>query len=430
MSEEFNAALGEVFESAGAVVPAFPPGAVGAVAEWCMKTSRYPNVGLSLMVGVVSVLKLCDRKVAGPNGSTTVEYSIGLGPTGVGKQRPIEIPKQLLCELGQEELIGPGDIASVQAIQAMVTREPYNLLCVIDECGLMFNRLVSDIGNKNSTAVIRELNLLWGIAWSRYDGVERAHSKAGFSVGPALGIFGMSTYREIYESLTVGLVGSGFINRLLLFEASPKGVGREPELPPDVVPPELTARLRDMLPWGPPRSTEGKAMLTPLVRLRWGPGAEAMFAAFEARMGISEGLSEQDFDLQQRTAEHAIRVATGIAVGCGAVAYKGPEMLEVEHLQWGIRIALASLKTVKDGLRKYAPTLEYRELCDALSAAFAKEEWISNREVARLFGRRVRFKPILGDAIDQLKKEGMIEEFTRTPPNGGTPSMGWKLVRD
>src|SRR5436190_23156996 len=93
----------------------FPPGAVGRVAQYCLDTSRYPNPGLGLGAGLATVGKLADRRVAGPTNLPTVLYLVLLAETGVGKQRALEVPKQILMETGKGNLVARGDWASVQA---------------------------------------------------------------------------------------------------------------------------------------------------------------------------------------------------------------------------------------------------------------------------------------------------------------------------
>ena len=74
-----------------------------------------------------------------------------IAPTGVGKQRPLEASKELLAVTFRSELIGPGDLASVQSVQSLICREPYSKLCVIDEFGLVLSEV--RMGESRQTAL-------------------------------------------------------------------------------------------------------------------------------------------------------------------------------------------------------------------------------------------------------------------------------------
>jgi hypothetical protein len=401
----------------------FPPGLVGDCSRFVMQTSRFPNAGLALASGLSACGKLCDRRFAGPTGSTTILYSTMIAPTGVGKQRPLEASKELLAVTFRSELIGPGDLASVQSVQSLICREPYSKLCVIDEFGLVLARAVADSNNVNAS-IARESNSLWGVGWSRYDSVERAHKEAEYVIGPAFAFLGATTPAELYEVLSAGLVGNGFINRLLVFPASAKSAEREPELSPDVPPTALSNELRRLATWhgGPNTPREGDTRLTPVLRMKWGPGAEMIYRKLSEEM--SAGRNQRELDLQQRVPEYAVRVATIIAAG------RFSESVQQVDIQWGERIARASLAEVRKGLDKYAPTLEFGKLCDELHAAFTVSPWISLRDLKKRFGRRAKFKSLLDDALRQLVEEDTIAHDNRAPPLGGPVSVGYRLKTD
>src|SRR5713226_6652267 len=97
-----------------------------------MQISRQPNAVFALGTALVTIGKVCDRRVAGPTDSNTILYLVLAGPTGSGKEKYLNQPKTLLAAAGMEEVIGPGTLASPQAVESLVVRKP-NVLCSLDE---------------------------------------------------------------------------------------------------------------------------------------------------------------------------------------------------------------------------------------------------------------------------------------------------------
>jgi hypothetical protein len=117
------------------------PDLVGDLTEWICETARYPNRGLALGVALTDVGGLVGRRIAGPTGSGTALYILGLGPTGVGKQPGLDCGKAVLVDAGLEALIGPGAFESVQAVELLLTSEKPMRICWMDEFGELLERL-------------------------------------------------------------------------------------------------------------------------------------------------------------------------------------------------------------------------------------------------------------------------------------------------
>lgn len=411
-----------------------PPGLVGEVAQWTLRTSLYPNPALAIGAGLVTSGKLAARRVAGPLDSTTVLYLVGVGETGIGKQRPLVVPKICLAEAGMEELIGPGSIASMQAVYKRMCEPPHNTLCTIDEMGIELNRLINDTSNTNASSIMRVLNELATIGWDLFGGIDRAHELAKSVVAPALGLWGGSTPREFYTLLASSHVGNGFIGRIIAIPADPKPPLQRDRLPSDTLPEPLLNRLRKMALIGgaAPNSTEGKAVLKPLVRLEWGPGAEAEYDRLVAEMNTAS--TQQERDLQQRVPENTLKIANTIAAGRSVVydrrlGWYGT--VDLVDLRWGERIARRSLGAQLEGLDRYAPPINFQELCNAIHEDLldAPDHWRETRYLQRKYGRRNKYRSLMGEALGQLALEDVIEKHTHMPPGGGRPSEGFRLKR-
>lgn len=405
--------------------PEFPLGLVGDIARYVMQTSRYPNAPLALGSALATCSTLCARRIAGPTNTAPVLWLFMVGPTGVGKDRPLAVPKILLAAAGRDECIGPGDLASVQAVQSLLTEGEHVQLCCLDEFGTLLARLVADASNTNSSSITSALNASYSIGWNRYDGVKRARDPSLNAVAPHLGLLGVSTPMELFSIMSKGLVGNGFINRAVVVSADPKSQGRQEALPPDTVPAPLHGGLHKLAIWGgwPANGTDGQAVLRPMKRLGWGSGAEAAFLALENEMQLNAS-DERRYELQQRVAENAIRLASVIAAG------RFSDTVDVIDVAWGERIARRSLQAVLAGMEKYAPQLDYAETVTAIHEALlaAEDNWISQRDINRRWGRSGKFGTLVPAALEQLQREGRIVPETRKPKNGGRDSSGWKLV--
>ena len=404
----------------GPAVP-FVPGLVGSLTDWTVRTARTPNPGLSLSTGIATVMKFADRHVAGPTDSGTHLYLLMLATTGVGKQHAQEAIKAFLTVAGLSELIGPGDLASVQALQRLITKKP-SVLCILDEFGLFLKRILAD-KSPHTQGIVRETNQLYGISFGRYDGCATAHDDAAIVNAPALGLAGYGTPEQYYSSLQDSYLGNGYLNRWTNMLASLRTVVQRTSAHLLDMPAELIKEIKAVVAFASAGGSFDQSFgeLRPKRRLEWGSlGAGDMY--WDLVRAMEQG-DEEAQELQVRVAEMAVRLATIRAVGQCA------KVVNLDDMEWGRMLALESLATLRDGLERWhRPNLDFPALCRKIAEKVEKEGWVKVRDIKRSFGQNVQRKQYIKDAIEQLKEEERVEVEWRTPANGGRSSEGLRWL--
>jgi SOS response regulatory protein OraA/RecX len=81
------------------------------------------------------------------------------------------------------------------------------------------------------------------------------------------------------------------------------------------------------------------------------------------------------------------------------------------------------------GITKYLREYyDFPKFCEKVAEAFRQRGFISKRDLNREFCRNMRWGNELDRVIDQLKKQGLIEDAKLAPPTGGNPATGWKWI--
>ncbi len=153
------------------------PGLVGAIINWIVDTARRPSRVLALGAAVTLIGTMVGRRIAGPTGSATYLYVIGIAPTASGKQHPANCIDELMLAAGAKDHIGPGEFISMPAIVHCLTRQPL-ALAVIDELGSYLKRINNHKASDFVKACSQVLRTLWGINFGLYKTPEWAGLKS------------------------------------------------------------------------------------------------------------------------------------------------------------------------------------------------------------------------------------------------------------
>jgi hypothetical protein len=98
-------------------------------------------------------------------------------------------------------------------------------------------------------------------------------------------------------------------------------------------------------------------------------------------------------------------------------------VIEVADIERGIAFAKVSVATSLGGKDEFVKTfLRFDEMCNELVAAYKARGWISNRDVAREWGRKQQWVGVLERAKQHLIDEERITSETR----GRSPGYRWR----
>ena len=215
------------------------PGFIGEVVAHMLATARRRQPVLSLAAAVSLMAALVGRKVRDRSGTRPNLYTLGLAPSGSGKDHPRQVCKAILTEAGCSDLIGPEGIASAQALARAVHDHP-SCLALMDE----FGKVLSLIAGASKSPFLAAIPSLLLKLYSSSGGIWKADTRADrdndFEVNqPCLTIYGTSVAESVLTSLTADSITDGLLGRFLLLEGE-KGLPRlqrvtETPLPPCVL---------------------------------------------------------------------------------------------------------------------------------------------------------------------------------------------------
>jgi hypothetical protein len=419
----------------------YPGGLLGHAVQFVMDTAGLPDRKLALAVALSACGKGRDRKVVGPSGNSTILFTLVIAETGAGKQHGLDCVRALLRAMGLEGCYAAGGLASVQAIEEVIEGienridcNP-NALVAIDEVGGWLSRVLSKGQTGNVSEIPSHLQILWGLpvegAWI---GTKKVGKEMQSWQSVAFAIIGFSTEKMFFKALKDRLIGSGFVNRMLLFNVGRGASERvDPKYSWTQCPGWLVNAFQEvtgleMAPHHEPLklclpAADGSAVvLKDYHRLGWGPSVKEACRACEKEIRAMP--SVEDRELWIRTHDIALRLATIVAV------YRCSATVEMEDWEWAIELARHSTRQLKWGVdRHMLEELDDADLAEQIREYFRKRsgETISIGKVTKHFERKGNVKKV-NDVIWHVERTGDIEKVQ--PPLGpGKPTVYFKWAK-
>ena len=128
-----------------------PPGLVGDIAHWVVRTARFPDWEMAIAVGIAVVGAAMAPTVVGPTLSSTVTYQLILGGSASGKQHPQNCIERLLPFADAK--VSTGRYNSAAGLEEDI-KGLQHWFCFFDEFGDWLEQLT----HKNAAA-----GPLWGV---------------------------------------------------------------------------------------------------------------------------------------------------------------------------------------------------------------------------------------------------------------------------
>jgi len=332
----------------------YPAGLVGEIARWIVATSTRPQPEMAIGAALTIVGTVAGRHFASPTKSATHLYTLGLAPTGAGKERPLNSVGVVLEAAGLDKLNGASDQHSMSSIYEHLKKEPLTV-CVIDEFGDFMRKITSRRATNNEAQIGKTLRILWSSSFNTVRTPARASDGFQKIVWPAFSIFAMSTPLQFYSALKDASLESGTLNRFLAINGRVGVKPRDPEIFSDAVPQSITKRLNriynapgevEML-WR--AAADAKLERDKHMRcLSWCPdGSKELFYEFAEEIATMLEEHPQRDVFYGRAAEMALRVATIIAIG------RGNDNIRIDDLEYGIKLAKLSGEYLEEGAADY-----------------------------------------------------------------------------
>lgn len=214
------------------------PGFISEFIQYCRETCFADQPAIFLAAGIALQGVLAGRKVRDELTNRPNIYTLGIAPTGTGKEWPRVVIMRILRKIGAEHLGGIESPQSGNALIKELSLYPARI-AMIDEFGkfMQFNKAA---GMHFAKQIVDYLLKLFSEGEGKFFGAQYADSNQRIEVDrPSLSLFGTTVGRSLWENLRVENVTDGLLSRILVIHGEefpvPGGRCAGKELPESLV---------------------------------------------------------------------------------------------------------------------------------------------------------------------------------------------------
>jgi|6_EtaG_2_1085325.scaffolds.fasta_scaffold01559_11 hypothetical protein len=414
-----------------------PPGALGALFDWHLETSRHPNKILAAQTALAFGSVVLGRRYVTAQGNYPLVYFLTVGKSTTGKEHGKKTLERALVASGLERLIGGRGYTSPAAVLSELRDKP-NHVTIIDEFGDYFEACKA-VGNSHRKEAISTLvevfssggGTLRQAAYSQMGLTEKQRSavqKINIE-SPSITLFCLTQPNRFYDSIGDGDIANGFLGRLLVMDMRAE---RKPG--------RLTGRLGDppgnLIAWAKAATAsevidlnaESFEVAPEEKVIGMNDDALAEFERFEIeKIQLQDSLESSGLEvIVGRMHEVSMRLA-GI-VACSKDIHR--PVVDGEIARWSNTYCRWSFRALVEAAKQNVSTTDYgKNRQKILQAIFESGgKGLTTREINRRFKG---FKPkerseIMRDLADN--SEVLFGEIKHK--NAGRPRVAWVGVDD
>lgn len=324
-----------------------PPGLVGEIAQfiYAQAPRPVPEIALAGALGLVSGII---GRAYNISGTGLNQYVLLLAPTGTGKEAIASGIDKLMAQVirtvpSSIDFVGPGEIASSQAIIKYMSRGPTSFVSMVGEFGIYLQQMA----NTNAAPHLIGLRRFLLDAYNK-SGEGKVLRPSIYSdrdkntaavLSPAFTIMGESTPEKFYEGLHEGLISEGLLPRFTMIEYH----GERPALNPGHLTAqpsfELIERLSSLCGHALMLNSQNKA-----IHVQTSPEAKRIFDEFDAHCDANINTSDREVrrHLWNRAHVKALKLAATVAVG----NHPYDPTISGEIATWSINLVVADVRNL------------------------------------------------------------------------------------
>jgi len=306
-----------------------PVGLVGEVAAWSRSRSYISQPVFDLAVGINATAMLTINRYIVDAWDTPLQpYTMLLAPTSGGKDSAL----QSVYELLRRGRLGESAFQGFQSYHALLDRlavPPSLAMWLWDEAARKL-RTASRSSGGQDYQILTWLLSLYGRAASSAPGMPGRHNAIPAVDWPFLTIMATAQPQQLVEAVTAGDLGTGVINRFILFDAG-DGLAGENVRRDTTFPSSLEASIRAL------RSLPVPTGDFPFERIRFATNdAYSAFREFSA-YARERSIEGDTGEVWGRANQNALILAGCVAAGCGM-----RPKITLEIARWAIDFAMWS----------------------------------------------------------------------------------------
>jgi hypothetical protein len=360
------------------------PNSVGRISRWMTQTAIFPDSILSIACSIAFMGVVMAHKVQTDSGLRSNIYTMGIAPSGTGKDHARKCAGMLLAASEQKHLLA-GQPASTSGLFSSVLRNNGRALILMDEFGRVLQGMTSKNAANHAVGIPTLMMELFSSADGEFLGTEYGNrdgkNERTDIQQPCLSVYATTTPEPFYAALTSNQAVDGFLSRWLLFETKEFLVDpRKGSFNKEV--PELI--LQDLLRWkdrstncAPKGNIDAVEVIKPKI-VRFTATAEKMADAFlvdmrkMAKRHLDKGTGMHA--VFNRTAEHAIKLAL--------VGHEG-DLITEEVYDWACQMAFDRSQFLAVAVRENIADSQHEKTLKRMLRLIASNEGITSRDLTR-----------------------------------------------
>lgn len=324
-----------------------PPGLVGEIAQYIYAQAPRPVPEIAL-AGALGLVAGIVGRAYNISGTGLNQYVLLLAPTGTGKEAIASGIDKLMAQVirtvpAASDFIGPGEIASAQAIIKYMSRGPTSFVSLVGEFGIYLQQMASVNAPPHLTGLRRFLLDAYNksgegkvLRPSIYSDKDKNTTAV---LSPSFTLLGESTPEKFYEGLHEGLISEGLLPRFTMIEYH----GERPALNPGHLSAqpsfELIDRLSTLCAHALMLNSQHKA-----IHVQTDATARDLFQQFDAHCDANINTSDREVrrHLWNRAHVKALKLAGIIAVGCNPY----DPTITADVASWAINLVVADVRNL------------------------------------------------------------------------------------
>jgi hypothetical protein len=358
------------------------PGLVGEMYQYIMDTSIHPQPLYALPAALTAVGVLYGHKIATKTDLRTNLYTLGVGPSGSGKDHARKCINHLFLSAGLKNNL-VGDPKSKAGVLSSLKDSGGKCLTLIDEAGRLFKAINSKYSNHH-VAQIADVYIKLFSSASTYFAGERGANYDGRNPAvnldqPCLGVYGTTVKEHLFESMSSKDAIDGFLSRWLVFETfTPFVEEREPLLALRDIPESLLTKVKTWkhLPTNNYANNEAEANLFIAPKhIPFTKEAEEIRVAFKQE--VRPKRESDNFitaALWKRASEHADKIA---------LCLHENQMINGHVMQWAVELVKYCIKKMEYEIHRHVSDNEYESILKRVLEIIRKDRKITKSKLVR-----------------------------------------------
>lgn len=195
------------------------PGLVNDIQNYIYRISHRPQPILALGASLSLCSLIFGRKVMDDIGTRPNLYSLGVAPSGGGKEAARKAIKDLLLACGKDRLIGEGIASHAGLVNAM--NDNPSTIWLVDEFGRILRSITAaGVNAPHLAGIITNLLKLYSSSASIYLGDAYADRDKRVTINqPNCVLYATTVPESLYQGLTAESITDGLLARMLLWES-------------------------------------------------------------------------------------------------------------------------------------------------------------------------------------------------------------------